>query len=76
MLDTRQIERDINTLEMKKRRLIDGIAEGLPECRGCHVVEKSVEIMKVFGSDLGRHTFAAQMLQRIHDLRLTPIAST
>jgi len=82
VLDTRRIDRDIALAQQKKRRLIDGIAEGVLDRHDQLVVQKLAEIddellvlttqreeiVRVVGSDLDADAIAATLLERVNDL--------
>ena len=82
VLDTRQIDRDIALAQQKKRRLIDGIAEGVLDRHDLLVTQKLAEIddellvlatrrdeiVRVVGSDLDADAIAAKLLERVNDL--------
>ena len=82
VLDTRMIDRDIALARQKKRRLIDGIVEGVLDRHGPVVAQKLAEfddellvlatrreeIVRVVGCDLDADAIGARLLERVNDL--------
>jgi hypothetical protein len=82
VFDTRQIDREIQEVERKKRRIIDSIADGLLTRTDTTVAIKMAEldekmlmlttrkreILRVTGVSIDPDEIAVQLIERVHDL--------